>query len=349
MRKLLEEYNDVTDLKEYNEEKMQQMAYEIRKFLVENVSKTGGHLASNLGVVELTLSMFKVFNMKEDKIVWDVGHQAYVHKILTGRKEEFEVLRKYGGLSGFPKITESEYDAFGTGHSSTSISAALGIARARDILNEDINVVSVIGDGALTGGMALEALNDLGYNNTKMIVILNDNEMSISENVGVLSSYLGKLRVSKEYVEVKGKVKSSVGSIPLLGKHLQGAIHKVKDGVKQIVIPGGMFENFGMHYVGPVDGHDMQELCRVFEWAKQSDDPILIHVVTKKGEGYKFAEENPQKFHGVAPFDPKTGELYNKSKKRTYSKALGDSLVKIAKEDEKVVAITAAMLRAQLP
>lgn len=342
METMLDNYSSIKDLKKYTTEELKFLAEDIRSFLIDNVSTTGGHLASNLGVVELTLSLFEVFNFDKDKIVWDVGHQAYVHKILTGRKQEFTTLRTFGGMSGFPKRCESKYDAFETGHSSTSISAALGMARARDVVKQDHNVIAVIGDGALTGGMAFEALNDVGFKKTKMIIVLNDNAMSIAENVGSLSSYLSKIRVKPEYNRLKKQVSTSIKHIPGIGNPLKDLISDFKNGIKQAVVPSMLFEDMGLQYFGPIDGHNMEELVHVLGNAKEIDGPVLIHVVTKKGKGYKFAEKNPGKFHSVGPFDTEIGKV-GKGSGISYSKAFGEEMVELGKNHKEVVAITAAM------
>lgn len=341
MYDILDKYKFPDDMKNLDESEIEKLAEEIREFLIEKVSKTGGHLASNLGVVELTLSLHKNFDFSKDKIVWDVGHQSYVHKILTGRKDGFDTLRKYGGLSGFPKRCESEYDCFDTGHSSTSISAALGMARARDIKGEKHSVIAVIGDGALTGGMAFEALNDVGDNKTDLIVILNDNEMSISKNVGGLSRHLSKIRVGTGYNKFKEEVNSTLNVTPI-GKGITNSLSKIKDSIKQLIVPSMLFEDMGVKYIGPIDGHNLKELNFVLSKAKEISGPVLIHTVTQKGRGYNYAEENPNKFHGVGPFNSDSGEM-TKSGDRNYSNAFGSSLIEIAKEDPDVVAITAAM------
>ena len=278
----------------------------------------------------------------EDKIIWDVGHQAYVHKILTGRKEEFKTLRKMNGIAGFPKTNESEYDCFNTGHSSTSISAALGMARARDLKDEKNQVIAVIGDGALTGGMALEALNDTGCSNTKMTVILNDNEMSISKNIGGLNMFLSKLRTKKLYTKSNISAKKVISQIPIIGNPTVKVIQRIKRSIKQLIIPKMFFEDIGFTYLGPVDGHDIEQLENIMRLSMQVQGPVLIHVLTKKGKGYKIAEENPDKFHATAPFDIKTGKTISK-KKTDYSKIFGDKLIKLAKNNRNIVAITAAM------
>ncbi|SEF82484.1 1-deoxy-D-xylulose-5-phosphate synthase [Caloramator fervidus] len=339
---IIEKVNYPKDIKNLSLKELNILAQEIRDFLIEKVSKTGGHLASNLGVVELTLALHKVFDLPKDKIIWDVGHQCYTHKILTGRKDKFDTLRMYGGLSGFTTRKESEYDVFGAGHSSTSISAALGIAKARDLKKEKFNVVAVIGDGALTGGMALEALNDAGVSKTNLIVVLNDNEMSISKNVGSLAMYLSKIRTSPKYLHLRHDIEVLVKKIPALGDNIYKSIEKIKEGVKHLVIPGMLFEELGFTYLGPIDGHNMQNLIDVFQRAKNMEGPILIHVVTKKGKGYLYAEDKPDVYHGVGPFEIETGNSFFKSY-TTYSKVLGEELVDLASKDKRIVAITAAM------
>lgn len=341
MKDILNKIKSPNDIKNLTTEELNELSEEIRKFLIESVSQTGGHLASNLGVVELTLSLFKEFDFNNDKIVWDVGHQTYVHKILTGRKEGFINLRKHNGMSGFPKRNESKYDFFDTGHSSTSISSALGFARARDLKREKNNVVAVIGDGALTGGMALEALNDLGFRKTKMIIILNDNQMSISKNVGGLSSYLNKMRMKPNYNKFKEEVNNKL-NVSSTGKRIAKKLSKIKDSIKQLVVPSMLFEDMGLKYLGPIDGHDINEVTKVLNYAKTIDGPVIIHVVTQKGKGYELAEKNPNKYHGVSPFNLENGEPVNTARS-SYSKAFGEALVKIAEEDKDVVAVTAAM------
>ena len=342
MEKVLEQINKPEDLKKLNIIEKQELAKEIREYIIEIVSKNGGHLASNLGIVELTIAIHSVFNSPEDKIIWDVGHQAYVHKILTGRKEKLKTLRQFNGISGFPKTSESEYDSFDTGHSSTSISVALGMARARDLLNKSNKVITIIGDGALTGGMAIEALNDVGSSKTNIIVILNDNEMSISKNVGGVAALLTKIRIKKTYNISNNCIKRFFDKVPIIGKPIVKLAHRIKKGIKQLVIPNMYFEDIGFTYLGPVDGHNIQELENILHKSENIEGPILIHVSTKKGKGYKFAEENPDKFHGVSSFNVETGEPTNKSNK-DYSKVFGDKLVELASKDEKIVAITAAM------
>ena len=339
--KFLESLNFPEDLKKLNENEYKVLSEELREFLIDSVSKTGGHLASNLGVVELTLSLFKTFDFNKDKIIWDVGHQSYVYKILTGRKEGFKKLRMLNGMSGFPKRNESKYDYFDTGHSSTSISAAIGIARARDLNKDNYNVIAVIGDGALTGGMALEALNDAGFRKTKVIVILNDNQMSISTNVGGLSRYLNKLRIAPKYNKLKTDIHASLDTSPA-GKKIAGKISKVKGSIKQLVVPSMLFENMGVKYIGPIDGHDIKAMAEVFSKAREIDGPVIIHTLTQKGKGYALAEESPSKYHGIGPFDLESGEL-NSSSKNNYSRVFGESLIKLSQKDKKIVAITAAM------
>lgn len=341
MGNLLKNYKDMQQIKKMSFEDLDIFAKEIREFLIEEVSKTGGHLASNLGVVELTLSLYKVFNFQKDKLIWDVGHQAYVHKILTGRKDDFKSLRQYDGMSGFPKRKESPYDVFEVGHSSTSISAAIGMARVRDLNSENYEVIPVIGDGALTGGMALEALNDLGYSKNKVIIILNDNQMSIDKNVGGLSTYLSTIRTDPKYNKFKSDFNSTIRKMPL-GEGVANSIQKLKDGIKQLVVPGMLFEDMGIKYLGPVDGHNIKQMVKILSMCKNINGPVLIHVITKKGKGYTYAESCPNKFHGIGPFDWKTGKSLS-SGKITYSKVFGDEMVKIAEKNKKVVAITAAM------
>ncbi|MBC2580333.1 1-deoxy-D-xylulose-5-phosphate synthase [Clostridium sp. DJ247] len=342
MSNILENYKEISDINKMSFAEQEQFAWEIRQFLIDKVSKTGGHLASNLGVVELTLGLFNVFNLDKDKIIWDVGHQAYVYKILTGRKDRFDTLRQFGGMSGFPKSSESTYDFFETGHSSTSISAALGMAKARDLKEENHEVVSIIGDGALTGGMALEALNDAGYRKTKVIIILNDNQMSIGKNVGGLSSYLSKLRVDPKYNRIKEEVEWALKKIPNIGNGVAKYLEKIKNGIKQMIVPGMFFEDMGIKYLGPIDGHNIKELTEVLSKAKNIKGPVIIHVITKKGKGYGFAEKNPGKFHGIGPFHCDSGEVCFASCE-TYSKAFGDELISIAETNKNIVAITAAM------
>ena len=338
----LNKIKKTNDIKKLSISEKKELAREIRDFLLNTVSKTGGHLASNLGVVELTIALESVFNVNKDRIIWDVGHQCYVHKILTGRKEQMNQLRQFKGLSGFPKVSESKTDAFNTGHSSTSISAAMGMAVARDLKGGKENIIAVIGDGALTGGMALEALNHVGSSDTKIIVILNDNEMSISQNIGGMNQLLTKLRIKKNYTKSNKFGKKIVKRIPYIGNSLISVVSKMKSSVKQMIIPGMYFEEIGFRYLGPVDGHNIADLEDLLSKAKELDGPTLIHVLTTKGKGYKYAEENPDRFHGVGPFDIETGKDL-KPKKKDYSKVFGDKLVSMAKTNKKIVAITAAM------
>ena len=339
---MLEKINSQQDLKKLTLEEKKILAQEIREYILDIVSKNGGHLASNLGVVELTIALHSVFDVPKDKIVWDVGHQTYVHKILTGRKEELKTLRKLDGIAGFPKTNESESDCFNTGHSSTSISAALGMARARDIKNEHNSVLAVIGDGALTGGMAIEALNDAGYSRSKITVILNDNEMSISKNVGGLNMFLSKLRTKKLYTKSNVSAKKIILKIPVVGRPFVRLVQRAKRSIKQLIIPKMFFEDIGFTYLGPVDGHNIQELENILRLSKQVDTPVLIHVLTKKGKGYEIAEKNPDKFHSISPFNIETGET-KKAKSKDYSAAFGEKLVSLAEKNDKIVAITASM------
>ena len=338
---MLEKIKSSEDVKKLSKQEKIELA-EIRKYILEVVSENGGHLASNLGVVELTIALHSVFDMSKDKIIWDVGHQSYIHKILTGRKKQLKTLRKLDGIAGFPKTNECEADCFNTGHSSTSISVALGMARARDIKKENNSVIAVIGDGALTGGMAFEALNDAGCNKTKLTVILNDNEMSISKNTGGLSMMLSKIRTRKSYTKPNISVKKVILKIPVVGKPVVRIVQKFKGSIKQLVIPKMFLEDIGFRYLGPVDGHNEAELERMLNITKQLDGPVLLHVITKKGKGYKIAEENPDKFHATGPFEIDTGKS-KKEKSKDYSKVLGDKLVELAQNDDKIVAITAAM------
>ncbi len=342
MYKYLDKVNCPEDIKNMTNEELDILAKDIRKFLVKSVSKTGGHLASNLGVVELTLALHKVFESPKDKIVWDVGHQSYVHKILTGRKDSFDTLRQFKGLSGFPKEIESPHDIFDTGHSSTSISVGLGIACARDIKKENFDVVSVIGDGSITGGMALEALNNLGYLNTDMIVILNDNEMSIDKNVGAMSRHLSSIIRNSTMNKVKDEVEK-IFTVTSAGNLIYKTASKVKDSIVSQFTPQQceLFESMGIKYYGPIDGHNIKELIEILNKAKKKKGPVLLHVITKKGKGYKYAEEHPDKYHGVSKFDIKEGVQPSNSK--SISSAVGEKLVQMSAKDDKIVAITAAM------
>ena len=331
------------DLKKLTSEELSQLAEEIRAFLIEKISHTGGHLASNLGVVELTIALFRTFDLPEDKIIGDVGHQSYTHNILSGRRMEFDELRQYGGLSGFPKRKESPYDSFDTGHSSTSISAGVGIAQGRDILGEDYKVVSVIGDGALTGGMAYEALNNAARMKKNFIIILNDNKMSISENVGGMSRYLGGLRTGAGYNDLKKNVADTLERIPVVGGRMIDKIKRTKNSIKQLFIPGMLFENMGITYLGPVDGHNIPALCKVLKEAQKLDHAVLVHVLTKKGKGYEPAEKNPAHFHGVSPFDIKTGKPLAEKKYPTYTDVFSKKLCQLGETHPELVAVTAAM------
>ncbi|MCG8502639.1 MAG: 1-deoxy-D-xylulose-5-phosphate synthase [Firmicutes bacterium] len=343
MNRILDSINHPNDLKKLDIERLELLAGEIRSFLIDSVSKTGGHLASNLGVVELTLALHKVFSTPEDKIVWDVGHQTYVHKIVTGRKKEFSTLRQFGGLSGFPKTNESKHDIFNTGHSGTSISAALGMAKARDLQNQKNSVIAVIGDGALTGGMAFEALNDAGRSPNNLMVILNDNEMSITKNVGGLSTYLNRIRTEPVYFKVKEDIDFLLNSIPAIGKSMAKTVHRAKGTIKYMIMPGTLFEELGFTYIGPIDGHDINNLVCVLDRAKKMKGPLLIHIYTTKGKGYHFAEQEPDIFHGISCFDKETGEMTKVKRGLTYSGIFGKCITDIAAKDDRVVAITAAM------
>ena len=339
---VLEKINQVNDIKKIPPEEYDQLAEEIRQFLITKISQTGGHLASNLGVVELTMALHLCFDFPKDKVVWDVGHQSYTHKLLTGRKSGFDELRKYGGMSGFPKRKESDCDCFDTGHSSTSISAGIGLVAARDLRGGDEYVISVIGDGALTGGMAYEALNNASRLKKNFIIILNDNNMSIAENVGGMSEYLNGLRTNEVYTNFKSGVEQSLNRIPG-GNHLANQLKKTKSGLKQLFIPGMFFEDMGVTYLGPVDGHDIGKLQEVLKKAKRVKGAVLVHVLTKKGKGFAPAERHPARFHGAEPFDIETGLPKNKRKKANYQDVFSTCMVKLGQRNEKVVAITAAM------
>lgn len=341
--RLLENIHAPKDLRRLNLNQLIRLAQEIRQEMIDVVSKNGGHLASNLGVVELTLALHRTFDSPRDKIIWDVGHQTYIHKLLTGRLDRFKTIRQYQGLSGFPKRTESDCDCFGVGHSSTSISAAVGFAKARDVLGEGHNVVAVIGDGAMTGGMAYEALNHAGHSETNMIVILNDNEMSISPNVGAMSSYLSRLRSDPRYDKRKEDIEYLLKRIPVIGKKVAKVVAKAKDSLKYLLVPGLIFEELGFTYLGPIDGHDLSMLEQILNQAKHKKGPVLVHVVTRKGKGYKPAEENPDIFHGVGPFDRETGKIIKEVAPPTYTTVFGETLCALATLDSKVVAISAAM------
>lgn len=340
---VLEKIQKENDIKKLTPEELELLKDEIRQFLIESISVTGGHLASNLGVVELTMALHLCFDLPKDKIVWDVGHQSYTHKILTGRKDGFSSLRQYGGMSGFPKTDESDCDCFNTGHSSTSISAGLGLATARQVTGEDYHVVSVIGDGALTGGMAYEALNNASSVKGNFIIVLNDNNMSISENVGGISQYLSGFRTADAYRDFKNNVMNSLNHIPIYGERMVKHIRNTKSSIKQLFIPGMFFEEMGIIYLGPVDGSDIKEMCRVFDEAKRVDGPVLVHVLTKKGAGYGPAERYPSRFHGAEPFVIETGLPKNKRTKANYTDVFSTVMKKLGERNPKVVAITAAM------
>ena len=341
MNKLLDKIKSPDDLKKLDMDELVRLCHEIREFLIDSVSETGGHLASNLGIVELTVALHTVFDVPKDKIIFDVGHQSYVHKILTGRKDNFGTLRRFHGMSGFPKRSESDCDVFNTGHSSTSISAALGLARGRDLDGDDYNVIAVFGDGALTGGMMYEAMNDAGHSKTPLILILNDNAMSISKNVGAVSRHLRKLRMSPVYFRSKHAVESFLKKIPLLGKPVVTLIKQIKRFFRRLVIPTTIFDDMGFTYMGPVNGHDIKSIMQCFEYVKDEKKPVFIHVQTKKGKGYAPAENNPQKFHGISAFDKKTGET--KKSSETYSSRFGSVMVRLAEKNDKLIAITGAM------
>ena len=340
---ILEKIKEANDVKQLSLSECEQLAQEIRDFLIRSLSETGGHLASNLGVVELTIALHRFLHFPEDKLVWDVGHQAYTHKILTGRKEQFATLRKTGGLSGFPKRKESDCDAFDTGHSSTSISAGLGLVQARDLKGENYQVVSVIGDGALTGGMAYEALNNAAELKKNFIIILNDNEMSITRNVGGMSSYLDHIRMAAPYTELKMGVTNALKKIPKVGDGMVDALHKTKSSIKQLVIPGMLFENMGLTYLGPVDGHDMRQLGKVLQEAKRKQGPVLIHVLTEKGRGYEPAMRHPARFHGAAPYEVETG-LPKSNGNPSYTDIFSTVMRKFGDREPDVVAVSAAMV-----
>lgn len=340
---LLDQIKQSSDIKKLTEEEYPVLAQEIRQFLIEKISHTGGHLASNLGVVELTMALHLAFDLPKDKIIWDVGHQAYTHKLLSGRKAGFDELRQFGGMSGFPKRKESPYDAFDTGHSSTSISAGLGIAQAREIMGEDYSVISVIGDGALTGGMAYEALNNAAQMKKNFIIVLNDNKMSISENVGGMSRYLSSVRTRESYAKLKKGVDQALSSIPVVGKSMSYGLYLAKNGLKQFFVSGMLFEDMGITYLGPVDGHNVQEIVQTLKEAKRVQHAVLVHVITKKGKGYAPAEKNPARFHGVDPFDIATGKPLKKKEYPSYTDVFSKKICELAQENEKIVTLTAAM------
>lgn len=343
MAKMLDEIVKANDIKKIDPHTYGMLAEEIREFLVEKVGQNGGHLASNLGVVELTMALHLVLDFPEDRLVWDVGHQAYVHKILTGRKEQFDTLRQFGGLSGFPKRRESDCDAFDTGHSSTSISAALGMATARDLRGTKEKVVAVIGDGALSGGMAFEALNNAARRKSNFVIVLNDNNMSISENVGGMASYLGRIRTGEGYQLLKESVETTLNRIPMVGEAVTRGVKKSKEFVKRLVLPSMLFEDMGLTYIGPIDGHNIQQVKEALEGAFQLKEPVLLHVVTRKGKGYSHAEKNPAKFHGVGPFDIRTGKALEQKQGKTYTRVFSEHLLELAEKQKEIVAVTAAM------
>ena len=340
---MLEKIQKPNDIKKLPADQLPALAEEIREFIIESLSKTGGHLASNLGVVELTIAMHRVFDLPKDKLIWDVGHQSYTHKILTGRKDGFETLRREGGISGFPKRSESDCDVFDTGHSSTSISAGVGYVRARELKKENYSVVSIIGDGALTGGMAYEALNNAASLKSNFIIVLNDNEMSITENVGGMSSYLSGLRTASAYTDFKMDVTKALNRIPGIGPGMVDAMRKTKSSIKQIIIPGMLFEDMGLTYLGPVDGHNIPQLIKTFQEAKRFEGPILVHVLTQKGRGYEPAMRHPARFHGAGPFDVKTGLPVGKSNP-TYTDVFSTVMRKMGDRRKDVAAVTAAMM-----
>ena len=343
MPKMLDHIEQENDIKKIKTQDYNQLAEEIRNFLIQNISQTGGHLASNLGVVELTMALHLLLDFPEDKLVWDVGHQAYVHKILTGRKDMFGTLRQIDGLSGFPKMEESHCDSFDTGHSSTAISAALGLVKARDLSGGDQKVVAVLGDGALTGGMAFEAINNAGRLKTNFIIVLNDNNMSISENVGGMASYLAKLRTSARYTGFKENMENTLNLMPGVGKVIVDKLKRSKDAIKYFMLPSMFFEDMGLTYIGPIDGHNIEQMMTAFEAASRAKKAVVVHVLTKKGKGYHQAEKYPARFHSVDPFNIQNGQPIKQDKVDSYTKVFADAMVKLAKEDEKIVAITAAM------
>ncbi|MFO7890117.1 MAG: 1-deoxy-D-xylulose-5-phosphate synthase [bacterium] len=342
MGHILKNINYPDDLKKVDVNDLAALAEEIRDFLISQISKTGGHLAPSLGVTELTIVLHYIFNAPRDKIVWDVGHQAYVHKILTGRKDRFHTLRQFGGISGFPKISESEYDCFGVGHSSTAISAALGFATSRDLRNEKNKIIAVVGDGAMTAGLSFEGLNNAGASKRDLIVVVNDNRMSISPNVGALSRYFTQVISNPLYNKIKEDVWWLTGKLPMGSNKVRNAVQRIDDGLKTMVVPGSLFERLGFRYFGPIDGHNIKELVRVFNDVSKLKGPILVHCLTRKGKGYRFAEENATKFHGIGKFCPETGDIKSK-KLPSYSEVFGKTVTQIAEKDDKIVAITAAM------
>ncbi|OPL11121.1 MAG: 1-deoxy-D-xylulose-5-phosphate synthase [Firmicutes bacterium ML8_F2] len=331
------------DLKNLNAEQLNSIAHEIRDYMISTVADTGGHLAASLGVVELTLALHSRYSSPRDKIIWDVGHQSYPHKLLTGRWAQFSTLRKEGGLCGFPKRSESEHDPFGTGHSSTSISAALGLAKARDLQGDDYKVIAVIGDGAMTGGMAFEAMNYAGHIKSDLLVILNNNKMSISSNVGSLAAYLGRIRSDPKYSRLKKDFEQMAKRLPVLGDRLVDSAERIKGGLKYLIMPGMLFEELGFTYFGPVDGHNIEAIKNILKQADMMKGPVMVHVVTEKGKGYSYAEKSPEIFHGVGPFDPSNGLPLKKKKEPSYTEVFGKTLLEIGRNDQRIVAITAAM------
>ncbi|HHX87008.1 MAG TPA: 1-deoxy-D-xylulose-5-phosphate synthase [Firmicutes bacterium] len=331
------------DLKKLSLHQLKQLGQEIRSFIIKTVSDNGGHLAPNLGVVELTLALHSTFNSPRDQIIWDVGHQTYAHKLVTGRRDRFISLRRHGGLSGFPKPSESRHDPFGTGHSSTSVSAALGLAKARDLRGENYQVVAVIGDGALTGGMAFEALNNAGHLKTDLLVVLNDNEMSINTNVGSLPAYLGRLRTDPKYSKLKRELESFFKQIPVLGRKMVESAERLKGSLKYLLVPGMLFEELGFTYLGPVDGHNLLAMKDVFRRAGRMKGPVLVHVLTEKGKGYTYAEQSPVRFHGIGPFNMNNGQVISSREAPTYTEVFSNTMVRLAEQNQKIMAITAAM------
>lgn len=341
--KLLDRIKEPNDIKQFDTEEWRPLAEEIRTFLLENISQTGGHLASNLGCVELTMALHLILDLTKDKIIWDVGHQSYTHKILTGRMDGFDTLRQFGGMSGFPKRVESDTDVFETGHSSTSISAAIGMAKANELNGKEGTIVAVIGDGSFTGGMAYEALNNLARLKSSCMIVLNDNEMSIDKNVGGMSGYLNKIRVGQAYNEVKSGVEKGLLNIPGVGAGLAKVVKRGKDSIKELLVPGMFFEDLGITYIGPIDGHNVSQMVDTFAAAVRLQKPVVVHVKTVKGKGYRYAERHPEYFHGVAPFDLKTGKALKKKEKMTNTDVFGRKLLALGEEYPNLVAVTAAM------
>ena len=343
MSGLLDKINGPNDIKNIAAEDYPKLAKEIRHFLIRQISRTGGHLASNLGVVELTMALHLTMNFPEDKLIWDVGHQSYTHKLLTGRKNEFDTLRQYEGLSGFPKRRESDCDAFDTGHSSTSISAACGLVKARELTGGTYKVAAVIGDGALSGGMAYEALNNAARLKSNLIIVLNDNNMSIAPNVGGMANYLGKIRTNSKYTNLKDGIEKTLTKIPFAGSHIVSRLKQSKDSIKHLMIQGMLFEEMGITYIGPIDGHDVQKVMMALETASRANKAVLVHVITRKGKGYGRAEKDPCRFHGVEPFSVRTGESIKPSEGTSYTQVFSEKMVQLGAKDRRIVAITAAM------